>query len=252
MCRHNIDCDDGNPCTIDTCKHRKCSYKPVLGCTFCNVNSDCPPGPVCTDAICSAQICTYPVNSSCFSLVSIAVQPVNQVINSVSVEQFHAIGTFSDGSTADITNIVHWTSSNVGAATISNAAGSHGLATAIAPGATIITASLDVMASTNLTVVSPSPPLFAYTTQQDSTVIKCAMNADGSFGACDTLSDPTFVTTFGIAFNRDHSIAYIVNRDGNSVSQCSVSVADGSFVSCALVGSLFSSPTGIALIERGP
>jgi hypothetical protein len=54
-----------------------------------------------------------------------------------------ATGTFSDGTTQDLTMDVTWSSGTPGVATISNVAGSEGLATSVAIGTTTITATLD-------------------------------------------------------------------------------------------------------------
>ncbi len=63
------------------------------------------------------------------TLVSIAVTPANSGILTEATQQYAAIGTYSDGSTQDLTTGVTWGSSNAAAATISNATGSKGLAT---------------------------------------------------------------------------------------------------------------------------
>lgn len=64
-----------------------------------------------------------------------------------------ARGTFTDNSTQDLTTSANWTSSMTSVATIDNAAGSKGLVTAVAAGATIITAAAGpVFGSTVLTV----------------------------------------------------------------------------------------------------
>jgi uncharacterized protein YjdB len=87
------------------------------------------------------------------SLTSIAVTPVNSSIASGTVQQFTATGTYSDDTTQDLTTTVTWSSSNTGAATISNAAGSNGLATAVIAGSTTITAvSGSVSGTATLTV----------------------------------------------------------------------------------------------------
>jgi plastocyanin len=78
------------------------------------------------------------VNSS--SLQSIAVTPANPSVAKGLTQQFHAMGTFSDGSSRDVTSQVTWASSNTAVATISNAAGSQGLATGVTPGTSTITA----------------------------------------------------------------------------------------------------------------
>ena len=56
-------------------------------------------------------------------------------------QQFTATGHYSDGSTKDLTTSVTWSSSDITVATISNSAGSNGLATGVGPGATVIQAS---------------------------------------------------------------------------------------------------------------
>ena len=68
--------------------------------------------------------------------------------------QFTATGTYSDSSTVDLTSSVVWSSSDATVATISNAAGSNGKATALAGGTTLITArSGGVSGSSTLSVV---------------------------------------------------------------------------------------------------
>ena len=54
-------------------------------------------------------------------LVSITIDPINPSISLGGSEQFTATGTFADGSTADVTNSVAWTSSDTTVATISTA-----------------------------------------------------------------------------------------------------------------------------------
>lgn len=83
------------------------------------------------------------------TLNSIAVSPANSSVAAGSTQQFAATGTYSDGSTADLTNQVTWSSSNTAVATISSA----GLATAIAGGTSTIAAlSGSVTGSASLTV----------------------------------------------------------------------------------------------------
>src|SRR5262245_57800243 len=61
-------------------------------------------------------------------LQSITVMPVDPIIAKGTTEQFAATGTYSDQTTQDLTNQVTWASADAGVATISNAAGSPGLA----------------------------------------------------------------------------------------------------------------------------
>jgi hypothetical protein len=91
-------------------------------------------------------------------LVSIAVTPVDPTLTAGSPFQFTATGTFSDGSTENLTTIVTWSSSNTAIAQISNATGSQGVATGLTQGMLTITA-IDaatlVSGSTMLTVTCP-------------------------------------------------------------------------------------------------
>jgi hypothetical protein len=87
------------------------------------------------------------------TLVSIAITPVDPSMAAGSSLQFTATGTYSDGSTHDLTSSIIWSSANPGTATMSSA----GLATAVAAGTTIISATAGTKSSTTtLTVTSGS------------------------------------------------------------------------------------------------
>lgn len=94
--------------------------------------------------------CPYSVSAA--NLVSIAVYPNNPTVHRlVSIfEQFTAVGTYSDGSTQDLTNSVTWSSSAVGIVFISNAAGSKGLATSLLLGDATITATLGSLSASTV------------------------------------------------------------------------------------------------------
>jgi plastocyanin len=85
---------------------------------------------------------TVTVNSTP-TLDSIGVTPANPSVPKGLTEQFDATGTYSDGTTKDLTTQVTWGSAAITSATISNASGSKGLATAVAPGTSTITAMLN-------------------------------------------------------------------------------------------------------------
>jgi len=100
------------------------------------------------------------------TLMSIAVGPLNPTLTTGATEQFTATGTYFDGSTKDLTADVTWSTGSPGVASISNAGGSQGLASAGPAGtSTIITATLGgTTVSTTLTVAAnqlvppPTPP----------------------------------------------------------------------------------------------
>lgn len=88
-------------------------------------------------------------------LVSIAVLPANSRLARNTNEQFTAIGTFADSTTADITEEVTWSTSNRTVAQSSNAADSRGLTTGLAAGATqVVAQSGSVVGTTTLTVTN--------------------------------------------------------------------------------------------------
>jgi trimeric autotransporter adhesin len=82
------------------------------------------------------------------TLVSITVSPSVYTIASGTAVQFHATGNYSDNSTLDLTSLVSWSSSDSTVATLSNASGSQGLATAVNPGSTTVTATLNGVSGT--------------------------------------------------------------------------------------------------------
>ena len=84
-------------------------------------------------------------------LVSITVTPANQSVKVGITVQYIAIGTFSDGSTQDLTASVTWASSSPSIATITAA----GSATTAKVGSTKISAtSGGIVGSTSLTVTN--------------------------------------------------------------------------------------------------
>ncbi|MGA8765104.1 MAG: Ig-like domain-containing protein, partial [Candidatus Sulfotelmatobacter sp.] len=90
------------------------------------------------------------------TLVSIAVNPQSASIALGAAQQFTATGTYSDGSTQDLTRIVSWHSSSAPVAVLSNTPGTVGLATSAGDGSTSILATLgQVSSSAQLTVGQP-------------------------------------------------------------------------------------------------
>jgi hypothetical protein len=75
------------------------------------------------------------------TLVTVTVTPPVANVAVGAGEQFTATGTYSDLSTRDLTDSVTWSSSSPSTASIFNTAGSKGLATGVAEGATTISAS---------------------------------------------------------------------------------------------------------------
>jgi hypothetical protein len=119
-------------------------------------------------------------------LSSIAITPADPSVPKGLTEQFTATGTFTDGSTGDLTNQVTWASATASVATISNTTGSQGLANALAQGTSSISATLNgISGSTTLTVTAPVLRSIAVT-PADPSVPK---GLTQQFTATGTLSD---------------------------------------------------------------
>jgi hypothetical protein len=102
---------------------------------------------------------TAPVAAPVATLTSIAVTPANASVSVGASQQFVAIGTYSDNSTAVITNAVSWASGTTSIGTIA----ASGAATGSAAGTTLISATSGVQSGTAvLTVSAPvvvAPPV---------------------------------------------------------------------------------------------
>jgi len=90
------------------------------------------------------------------TLVSLAVTPANSSIALGTTQQYKAVGTYTNGSTLDLTNSVAWTSTRQSVASISNSPGIQGLATSVAPGQTTVTASSGSVAGSAALTVTPA------------------------------------------------------------------------------------------------
>lgn len=97
---------------------------------------------------------TAPVPPPPPTLASIALTPAVATINTGAFQQYTATGTYSNGSTAVITNAVVWSSSNVTVATIAPS----GMASGVAVGSTTITAASGT-ASANAVLNVVAPPV---------------------------------------------------------------------------------------------
>lgn len=61
-CDDASDCDDGNPCTVDTCEGGSCVFTPIPGC--CINAGQCDDGNPCTDDSCVDNECVFAPNSA--------------------------------------------------------------------------------------------------------------------------------------------------------------------------------------------
>ncbi len=120
------------------------------------------------------------------ALVSITINPQTPTIALGTTQQFTATGTYTDGSTQDLTTVVTWSSSAATVAIISNAVGNNGLATSSGQGtATISASSGSISTSTTITVTGPTLASIAVTPAS----ISIALGYGEQFAATATYTD---------------------------------------------------------------
>jgi len=184
------------------------------------------------------------------TLSSIAVATTTPSIAPTTTAQFVATGTFSDGSTQNLTNSVNWSSSSTAVATISNTAGTKGVASAVAAGNTTITAtSGGVSGSASLTVsnaslnsitVSPSGPTIDVGTQQQFTAT--GNFSDGTTQDVSNLSVwtssatnvATVTTNSGLATGKNQGTTTITATFGSATAHATLNVTLANLVSIAV------------------
>lgn len=149
------------------------------------------------------------------TITAIEVVPANPSAAKGTLRQLYAQATLSDGSTQDVTTQATWTSSDETVATVSNASGSHGLATAVSMGTTTITATLSgTSGATTLAVTAPTLRSLAVTPQLPS-VDSGASLALRAFG---TYSDGTTTEVTGQVLweSSNDLIATVSNAQGSA------------------------------------
>ncbi len=186
------------------------------------------------------------------SLVSIVVTPALPTIAPGTAQQFKATGTFTDGSTQNVTGTVSWSSSDSTKATISTLGPTSGLAHALSAGPSAITASSgSISGSTTLTVSHGKLTSIAVTPATTTIPLGVAQQftAEGGFDdgtsqditntVAWTSSQPALVsiTVSGAATARSIGTVTITATSGAvSGSTTSVNVTSANITSIAIQG----------------
>lgn len=245
------------------------------------------PDPFLCSQACGASALT--INN--FKLLFITISPLNRTVNPGATLQYTATAHFSNGGTQNVTTLVTWSSSSPTTATISNTSGSQGLATAISPGSTTITANLNgTTASTTLTVATPiivvtpanrtinhgstlqytATELFpdgttfdvtnAATWTSSNTTIATMSGTTQGLAIAGSPGTTTITATLGsISGNTTLTVAnellYVVNQGNSTVAICPLDPITGNFVSACVdsgAGAIFGAgATGIAINAAG-
>ena len=149
-------------------------------------------------------------------LVLIAVTPTNPQVALGLNQQFIATGTFTDGTTQDLTTSVTWSSSDTNIATISNALGSEGLTTSVSEGATTITATDTVTTVSGLTTLTVTPEILVLIAVTPGNPL-VALGLSQQFTATGTFSSGTNkdITTSVTWSSSDVTVATVSNAAGS-------------------------------------
>ena len=118
--------------------------------------------PRCNNGVCGAtcKLGFSLANGLCITLVSVTISPSSPVLSSGASEHFQALGTYSDSSVVDLTNVLTWTSSAPNVVSISNDPASAGLSIAGIAGTAAISATdptTGVFGSATATVEAAGP-----------------------------------------------------------------------------------------------
>lgn len=169
-------------------------------------------------------------------LVSIAVTPTNPSVGTGVRLNFHATGTYSDGSIADVTSTVDWQSSVP--TTVSVAAG--GLASSLAAGRAVITASTGGVSGTTTVTVTAATLTGLRVTPATASL---AVRGTQAFLATGTYSDGTLVdlTRTAAWTSSADAVAAVSNAAGTQGSV--LAVAPGSATITATVGNVSGTAT---------
>ncbi len=175
------------------------------------------------------------------TLVSIAISPPNAVLFTGTSAQYTAIGTFSNGSTQDLTHQAFWQAFPGGIATISNAAADRGKAIASNVGVTNISASALGKVSPTTTLTVTDGKLISISIESvTSTIAKGTTQQFTAKGTYDrsppTAPNTSFSTldiTLSVTWSSDNTSVATINKTGLVTS-----VATGTSLISATIGSV--------------
>src|SRR5712692_5545095 len=175
---------------------------------------------------------TLNVTNAAANLTAINLSPAGASIPVNTTQQFTATGSYSDGSSRDLTALVSWSSSSTATASID----ANGLATAVAAGSTTISATLgSVTQSTTLTVTAPTIASISVT----PVGLTLGIGINQQYTVTATYSDgSTQDLVSGVTWGSSSTSVASINNSGIATT-----IAAGSTTITATVGSLTDSAT---------
>jgi uncharacterized protein YjdB len=178
-------------------------------------------------------------------LVSIEVNPANPSTPKGMTLQFTATGIYSDHTTHELTKQVSWSSSDPTMASVSNAAGTNGLATALAVGPVDISATLDGVTGSADFTVTEAILVFIQITPVNASLAKgttLQLASTGTYSDHST-QDLTTQVTWGTA---DPTVVSVSNADDSD------GLATALAVGTTAVSAALGTVTGTTTLEVTP
>ncbi len=182
------------------------------------------------------------------AITGISISPNAPSVPKGQSVTFTAIGTYSDGTTGNISSSVSWLSSNPTVATINTS----GLTSTLAQGATTVTATTNSIESKGYTLIVSAPVLASITiTPHTSTVTG---GTSFQLTAAGSLTDGTTASLTGAVWSSDNSSVCPVNNSGlvNTVApgSCNITISSGGITSnIAVLSVLIGKPTGLVAVS---
>ena len=186
-------------------------------------------------------------NTTTRTISSISLSPGYASVPLGLTQQFKVVANYANGATGDITTLVRWTSSAPAVATISNSAGSPGMATSVATGITNITASYQGLTTAPAQLTITSPALISIAVSPHTGAI--ALGTLQQFSATGTYTNGStkVITTF-VSWSSSTPAVATVGSSGVASSQ-SVGSATITATSGSISGTATLSVTPAALVS---
>lgn len=175
-------------------------------------------------------------------LTGITVSPSAGTAAAGTTLPFTAQGTYTDGTTPDITNQVTWSTSDSTLATISNTAGTNGLATALkAGGPVIVTATLgSVSSTTQLTITRPALISIAVT----PAAMSVPAGIPQRYGATASFSDSsTQDITSSVTWSSSNPVVATISNNDDATRGLATTGAQGTTTISAAMNGMSGSTT---------
>jgi uncharacterized protein YjdB len=200
------------------------------------------------------------------TIVSIAVTPAAPSIPIGARAVFNAIGTFSDGSTQNISPYASWSSDNTAVATVGNNSGNFGVAVSVSAGTANIKAAFSYAgaSATGSTALSVSTATLASIAMNPTTAVLApgsavGLAANGTFSdgsgqwinpLCTWSSSDTSIATVspnGLVSGQSAGVVTITATDGAITASASVLVESASLSSLQVSPATRTVPVGFSV-----